>query len=641
MTQQNNNQIVVVTADPQANALLERVLQSVGYSVAVHDSFSSARIDLEPVAPAMLVLGQSLSDGSGLDLAAYALRRNPGLPVVMVFDETSPKTLGSALRAGISDFLCTPLNPEDILKSVQHGMQICQLRRDFTQLETRRHTTTLNRQVTELESLARLGRSVTSSLDIDSVLTGVVEAAVQLTGAEEGSLLLLDEATGELYVRAARNFNEEFVRTFRLPIQDTLAGSVLRSGQPVRIDESTPQKIKTAYLVHSLLYVPMQRNGRVFGVLGVDNRTKRLNFQDQHVHLLSAMADYAVIALENARLFTNVNDERNKLQTILTHIQDGVIVAGPAHNLVLVNDMARQFFELSDEPLEGLPFARIFPQPELTELLQPARKTAPNLIELTLPDGRVLAARSAQIPNVGIAITLHDITYLKKLDRIKSEFVSTVSHDLRSPLTAVLGYAELIERAGPVNDMQKEFIRRVQGSVHNITHLVDDLVNLGRVEAGMDTRNEQLHIERIIRYSADGFKKQITDKGLNLALELPENLPPILGHPVQIRQAVDHLLENAVRYTRNNGRISVNAGVEENQIIVRFTDSGIGIAPQDMPYIFDKFYRASNASAEAAGTGLGLAIVRSVIDNHQGRIWVDSAPGNGSTFTIVLPVADV
>jgi len=374
-------------------------------------------------------------------------------------------------------------------------------------------------------------------------------------------------------------------------------------------------------------------------VLGVDNRTRRLTFQDQHVHLLSAMADYAVIALENARLFTSVNDERSKLQTIITHIQDGVIAVDPELRLVLVNDMACQFFALEAGELAGKAFTDVFPQPEFADLLGLGHKSAPTVIEITLADGRVLAARVAPIPNVGHAITLHDITYLKKLDRIKSEFVSTVSHDLRSPLTAVLGYVELIERAGPVNDLQKEFVRRVQGSVHNITHLVDDLVNLGRVEAGMDGRNENLQLDQVIRYSTDGIKKQIADKGLKVALELPANLPPVTGHPVQVRQMVDHLLENAVRYTRPGGAINISTCVEEDQIILRVQDTGIGIAAQDLPYVFDKFYRASNASAEASGTGLGLAIVRSVVENHHGRVWVDSVLGKGSLFSVVLPVA--
>jgi two-component system NtrC family sensor kinase len=558
---------------------------------------------------------------------------------MLCIEHETPDLIRRALRVGVNDYICLPVETEDVLKAVQHCLQQAQHRREWILLETRRHTTTLNRQVAELETLARLGRSVTGSLELDSVLTAVVEAAVQLTGAEEGSLLLLDESTGELYVRAARNFNEEFVRTFRLPVQDTLAGSVLRSGQPVLLDENTPQKIKTSYLVHSLLYVPLQINGHVFGVLGVDNRSKRLTFKDHHIYLLSTMAEYAVIAIENARLFASVSAERAKLETLLTRIQDGVIVLDPNQRLMMVNQSARQAFNLDSVPLEGKLFNDVFNQEELSELVDTSGKSLSNRVELTIADGRVFIALLTPIPEVGAAITLHDITYLKKLDRIKSEFVSTVSHDLRSPLTAVLGYVELVERAGPVNDLQKQFIRRVQGSVHNITRLIDDLVNLGRIEAGFDTRKENLQIERIIRYSAEGFKKQFAERGHSLVLEIPDGLPPILGNPVQIRQAVDHLLENSIKYTPPGGTITLHVEIEEKQLIVQFRDSGIGIPAVDLPYIFDKFYRAANTGNET-GTGLGLAIVKSVVDNHLGRVWVDSSPNQGTTFTMVLPLAE-
>jgi two-component system, OmpR family, phosphate regulon sensor histidine kinase PhoR len=141
------------------------------------------------------------------------------------------------------------------------------------------YTSTLQRRVDELETLQRLGNSITGTLDLDSVLTSIVTAAVELTGAEEGSLMLLDEATGELYMRAARNFQEDFVRTFRLPVRDSVIGSVLSTARPVLLDEQTPQKIKTSYLVQSLVYVPLQMKGRVFGVLGVDNRVNAQEFQ--------------------------------------------------------------------------------------------------------------------------------------------------------------------------------------------------------------------------------------------------------------------------------------------------------------------------------------------------------------------------
>ena len=238
-------------------------------------------------------------------------------------------------------------------------------------------------------------------------------------------------------------------------------------------------------------------------------------------------------------------------------------------------------------------------------------------------------------------ITMHDITYLKKLDRIKSDFVSTVSHDLRSPLTAILGYIDLLDRAGPINPQQREFIQRVQASVHNITSLVDDLLNLGKIEAGFDSRKEVIPLGYILRHSIDNVKNQATEKNQKLLLDLPEDVPPLFCNPVQLRQMLDNLIDNAIKYTPAGGTIQIQVQVQRNQIILRIVDNGIGIPSVDLPYIFDKFYRASNIPADMSGTGLGLSIVKSIVESHQGRIWVDSIPGQETVFTVVLPVTEM
>jgi len=483
-----------------------------------------------------------------------------------------------------------------------------------------------------------LGRSITSSLDQDSVLSAVVDAAVELTGAEEGSLLLLDESSGELYMRAARNFQEEFVRTFRLPIKDSLAGNVIRTGQPVILDEKTPQKIKTAYLVQGLLYVPLQMHGRVFGVLGVDNRQSHVPFTEHHVQIITAMADYAVVAIENARLYSHTAIEKNKLETILTQVQDGVVVLDLDNRILMANQTIRSAFNLGDTNLTGKLFSEVFDQQDLLELIQDPQKQLTNRTEVSLEDGRVFGAQLTPIPDVGEAITLHDITYLKKLDRLKSDFVSTVSHDLRSPLTAILGYVDLLERVGPVNDQQQDFIHRVQVSVQSITALVDDLLNLGHIEAGFDTRKEIVQLDHILQYSIDGIKNRLAEKNLQLLTEMPKDLPRIMGNPIHLRQMVDNVIDNAIKYTPTGGIIQVQCQTEGRQVILQVIDSGVGIPPLDLPYIFDKFYRASNVAGEVTGTGLGLAIVKSIVENHQGRVWVDSTLGQGAVLTIVLPV---
>ena len=630
--------ILVLTAEPQISTMLDRLLRSAGFSVTVLQDGASALRQAPMIGISLVMMGERLRDGAGVDFAGEFARRVPSVPVVFFSTQDSPDLLKRALRQGIADFLCPPLTSEDLIRVLRNVLDLSKRRKDAHLLEARRFTSSLQRQVDEMDTIARLGRQVISSLDLDSVLTSIVDAAVKVTGAEEGSLLLIDEATGDLYMRASRNFQEDFVRTFRLPITDSFAGAVIRTGEAILVDESTPQKIKTSYLVQSLLYVPLSLHGHVFGVLGVDNRHSRLPLTQHHVNLLNALSGYAVIALENARLYADVSAERNKLETILTGIQDGVMVVDQDQRLGMVNKAARDAFNLNgDAALAGKPFRDVFHQEEMLNLINVPGASVGNRSEISPDENRVYSLQMTSISGVGRVFTLHDITYLKKLDRIKTDFVHTVSHDLRSPLTAILGYVELIERAGPVTEQQRDFIRRVRTSVRNITSLVDDLLDLGRIESGFDVRKENTHIGQIVHYSAEGLKKQLAEKGLHLQIDIPEDFPSILANPVQIRQVTDHLLDNAVKYTTPGGTIGVMGRLEQNQIILQFTDSGIGIPNMDLPYIFDKFYRAANASTEMSGTGLGLAIVKSIVENHGGRIWVESIMGKGTTFTIVLP----
>jgi len=488
------------------------------------------------------------------------------------------------------------------------------------------------------EVLGRVGRALTSVLELDRVLKRVVEAAVELTGAEEGSVLLVDKDTGELYMRAAQNFDDEFVRTFRLPVQDSLAGKVLRDGQYILINQDQTHKIKTAYLVRSLLYVPLKVGNQVIGVLGVDNREKDQMLSENHVVWISTLADYAAIAIENASMYSHSVAEQTKLETILDNIEDGVIVINHELQLVYINKIAKFAFGLVGKKLTGEQFLSVFKNPDLLELVGENDYRESSRTEIRFEDGRVFNARLTPITDVGYVISMQDISYLKELDRIKSDFVNVVSHDLRSPLTAILGYVELIERAGEINDQQREFIERVQASVLNITDLISDSLDLGRIESGLDVNKEIISLIQTIRQVCEEFGGLAHEKQQELLTNLPDDFPLIMGNPTRMRQMLENLIGNAVKYTPTEGKILVRARVEEGQVFVQVIDNGPGIPPLEQPFIFDKFYRASNISPETIGTGLGLAIVRSIVENHQGRIWVDSRLGKGTMFTVVLPV---
>jgi two-component system NtrC family sensor kinase len=335
-----------------------------------------------------------------------------------------------------------------------------------------------------------------------------------------------------------------------------------------------------------------------------------------------------------------ITQEHNKLNTILTNIQDGVIVIDQDQRLVFANKTIIDALGWRDLVITGRPYQELIVQSEILDLIFSTGGTHSNRTEFATEDGREFSALLSTIPEVGMVITMHDITSLKKLDRIKSDFVSTVSHDLRSPLTAILGYVELIERAGPISETQRDYIQRVQSSVHNITGLVDDLLNLGRIEAGFDTRKEAIQLDQILRYIIESFQIQAEAKKQRLVLEIPEHVPQVLANPIQIRTMLENLMDNAIKYSTSEGKITLRVLPTQKQIILQVVDTGAGIPAIDLPYVFDKFYRASNTDIEISGTGLGLAIVKSIVENHNGRIWVDSTVDAGSTFTVVLPVIE-
>jgi signal transduction histidine kinase len=233
---------------------------------------------------------------------------------------------------------------------------------------------------------------------------------------------------------------------------------------------------------------------------------------------------------------------------------------------------------------------------------------------------------------------MHDITHLKEVDRIKSEFVSAISHDLRTPLTTIQGYVDLLPRAGPLNQRQHEFLTRVQRSLSAVSDLVSDLLDISRIETGADIDIVPTDLKAIIEEVVLELTSEIEAKQHDLQSHLPEILSPIMGNPRRLRQVISNLVGNAIKYTPMNGVIELEASEGENHVVVAVRDNGLGIPVADQPYVFDKFFRVDQPETrDIPGTGLGLAIVKSVVERHGGRVWVESEPGQGSAFILLLP----
>jgi two-component system NtrC family sensor kinase len=332
--------------------------------------------------------------------------------------------------------------------------------------------------------------------------------------------------------------------------------------------------------------------------------------------------------------------ERYKLEAIIANIQDGVIVLDENHHILLANRSIYEIFRLEDKDTSGRLVEEVISNADLKALITRSGEGPLKYHEINFDDGRVFNAQYTPIPKIGSAITMQDISYLKELDRLKSDFIHTVSHDLRSPLTSILGYTELIERTGPLNQNQQEFLHRLQGSIQHITTLVNDLLDLGRLEAGFDTRRELVQLENILKYSLDMFDAQVRKKNIKLDVAIAKELKGIRANPIRIRQMMDNLVGNAIKYTPADGSVHVILSAQDQQIILKIEDTGPGIPPEEQARVFEKFFRATNAPEHVEGSGLGLAIVKSIVESHQGRVWVESIVGKGSTFIVILPVQE-
>jgi two-component system NtrC family sensor kinase len=375
----------------------------------------------------------------------------------------------------------------------------------------------------------------------------------------------------------------------------------------------------------------------VIGVLTVDNQQSPRSFGKHDVHLLTTLADQAAIAIENARLFRAAKRDRAKLSTILREMQDVVIVTDDELRIVLINEAAYLAFQLTEAAV-GQPLAQVVAVQPLIDLFE-QRHTEDFVwrADITLPDGRVLQGQLSQLEGVGYGAVLRDITRLKELDLIKSEFVSIVSHDLRTPLTAIRGYVSLLSRVGPLTEMQQDFVTRVERSMDSIVDLIADLLDIGKIEAGVDWEMHAVTFHAVVRDVIERLRPVADARQQVFTVEVPD-LPPVLGNQRRLDQVAANLIGNAIKYTPDQGRISISLREDDGFLILQVRDSGMGISLEDQRHIFDKFYRVeSDATAKISGTGLGLSIVKAIIKKHSGRVWVESELGQGSTFTVLLP----
>ena len=640
------------------------------------------------------------------------------------------------------------------------------------------------------DALSQIAKSITSQLELDDVLNHVVEMAGVLTNAGETAIWLVDEQTGELFLEAERGISDEKIRRMRIPILgDSPAGQVIKNQQPIRASRRPGEeqiKVKTGYLVEALAYVPITLGGVTFGVLAAGHRARDKQFSKRDERLLEAIADFAAIAIQNARLFQATdqalarrvqelsalnevayavsssldlarvydvlveqvnhhwpveavrlhlfNEQKGTLE-LLNNISKrdatsplinrGIIwYVSQSGQVVVTNDAAndpnytpkvddlngRPPHSIASVPLraqekivgvltllnkENGPFtdedverikafanpittaiqnARLFEEAQQQrQAIQAMARTLSQPIIFMDETGRVLVSNAAahaildnymtelfaglstskgetkeieigekfylataqHLSEVGTIIVMQDITYVKQLEKDRAEFMRALSHDLKSPLTSIRGFAQLLKRVMEVNERGEQYIEKIVSSSDRMLDMVNQLLQISRSEE-IEVEREPCNLERIVKKAIGDVEGSALHKSIHLDYLVEGEPYQILGDEMRLYHMALNLVDNAIKYSPEHTTITVSLTYNRREVVLQVSDEGQGIAEEDLERVFDKYYRGAKAKAQP-GAGVGLSVVAGIADAHGGRATVRNRPEGGAAFLIALP----
>ena len=355
-----------------------------------------------------------------------------------------------------------------------------------------------------------------------------------------------------------------------------------------------------------------------------------------------------------------LSGERNRSSAILRSMVEGVAVIDAQERLVFCNRAFSEILNMDAESSEGRPLIELVRNSELLGLIRRALQgeeglqsdIATGIVQQrtfsvtaapvkALEPGTASGAGAVEKPT-GAVVVLHDVTELRRLERVRQDFVANVSHEFKTPLTAIQGFAETL-LGGALDDPNnnRRFLEIIREHAARLARLTDDLLKLARIEAGkLEIEFFPVSLLELIEGCAETTLLKASRKQITLEVNLPPGLPPVRGDAGLLRDVLQNLLDNAIQYTHEGGRIDVSATAGAREAVVAVADTGIGIPVAEQERIFERFYRVDAArSREAGGTGLGLSIAKHIVEAHGGRLWVESAVGSGSRFSFSIPLA--
>ncbi len=534
------------------------------------------------------------------------------------------------------------------------------------------------RQSQELLFLIEATKSIGESLNLQGMLGDVAEHVAMALNADRVAILLRhEEQRGVLtLVTNYEMLGSRYNRPVDVSLTDyPMLGFVMREGQLVYRAHEDYQPVRSLFDLLKirregpLLLQPLTRQGRTVGVLVACNDHSGQVFTPEQERLATTIAVQIAGAVENGRLYREIQEKASEIAAYLAQREEdlrrqdaifesmveGLVVSDSSGKVLLMNEAAEEILHTSREEvlerdLEALIRKSSLESSVHAEGLIQLDEPLNTLLDLGERKIRVNAApvRMADGARLGVAAVMQDITREYLAEEAKREFIASISHELRTPLTAIKGYAELLlaDVGGGISPAVRQFVRVIRENALRMHFITNNLIGVADLERGRFGLNYHfVEFEPLLRDVLGSYKDRLEDRQLTLQLDLAEQLPMVTIDPHRIRQIIDNLLNNAVKFTLPGGHITIGARTVQDSVdepayfSFWVSDTGVGIPVPEQARIWQRFYRADNPlSMEAGGLGIGLPVTKALTEAHGGRIWVESTVGAGSTFTVLLPL---
>ncbi len=509
-----------------------------------------------------------------------------------------------------------------------------------------------DQRLRQLESLLRVSRAITAQLDLTSVLNLVIEAAVDLLAGSSGLIALRDD-DGVTRIYAAYGLARE-----TWPAFDDLLATPL-SDQQTLVRRLREAGAGIGLPLRHVSALPLVFRGATVGVIYVFRAALNVEFTAEEHQLLTAFADQAAIAVSNARLFQSVLREKQHLDALIENSADGVMILDERWRIATFNRAMELLTGWSREEAIGRPCAEVLaihtPQGAnlcLTDCPLQRQPFEPNPVAegwITTRDGRRLyiqsryaAQRNSQGAFLGAIANVRDVTEQKIEAEMQNTFISVISHELRTPVSIIKGYAETLARQDTTWDAAtlREGLAIIIEEADRLAQQINTLLEASRLQTdSMRLELSDWAVRPLVERVVERFVPQAGER-FTFAIDIPDDFPPVHADYERTRTVLENLVSNAIKYSPNGGLIRIAARMSGDFAIISVSDQGIGIPPEEQKKLFRRFYRVDNRlRRETQGAGLGLFLSRVIVEAQGGRIWVDSRPGRGSRFSFTIPLA--